>query len=343
VVRTMHAIDQGARSPDSRIKSVSITHVSVDQVVWIARSDAPLVTDRRSRVRVTCRVAARGENRLATGFSGPGTGGSAPLYPRTSPELVGRSAADRAIAALDGQAPPRGRLPVVIGPAGGGLLMHEACGHGLEADGLVRGVSVFGAHLGKAIGARQVTAIDDPSLPLGYGSYAVDDEGHAPSATTLLSQGRVVGALSSRAFQAKVEGSNGRNGRRASYADPAIPRMSNTYIANGETPGSDIVASVNRGVYVATLKGGDVNTANGNFAFAASESYLIERGKLTSPLRGLTLLGNGVTALHGVAAVGNDLDFTQAMCGKDGQWVPVSYGSPTLLIEGLTVSGDSHD
>jgi TldD protein len=343
VVQTLHAIDQGARAADARISSVSITHVSVSQDVWIVRSDAPPAGDRRSRARVTCRVTARGENRLATGFSGPGVGGAVDLYHRTSPELVGRSAAERAVAALDGQAPPRGQLPVVIGPAGGGLLLHEACGHGLEADGLVRGVSVFGVHLGTAIGAQPVTAIDDPSLPLGFGSYSVDDEGEGSSATTLIDQGRVVGALSSRAFRATVEGSNGRNGRRASYADPAIPRMSNTYIANGETPGADIVESVGRGVYVAALKGGDVNIANGNFAFAASASYLIEGGKLTSPLRGLTLLGNGVTALHGVAAVGNDLDFTQAMCGKSGQWVPVSYGSPTLLIEGLTISADHDD
>ena len=179
--------------------------------------------------------------------------------------------------------------------------------------------------------------MDDPTLPLAYGSYGCDDEGRNAGATTLLDRGVLVGTLTDRDAATTLSG--GANGRRESFAHGPLPRMSNTYIVAGQSDPSAIIASVDNGVYVATLKGGDVDIITGDFSFTASEAYLIESGEVTVPLAGLTLLGNGATALGSAAAVGNDLAFAQALCGKDGQWVPVSYGSPTLLIEGLAIAG----
>jgi TldD protein len=228
---------------------------------------------------------------------------------------------------------------VVLGSAGGGLLLHEACGHGLEGDGLSRDSSVYAATVGSLVSSPLVTAIDNPALSLQYGSYTVDDEGAPAHETVLLDSGIQVGALTDVASARIMGCPQSANARRESYAHPPLPRMSNTYIAaGGDDPGA-IVASLSHGVYVARLKGGDVNITTGEFAFAASEAYAIEHGEVTRALNGLMLLGNGPAALASIDAVGDDLAFTQALCGKEEQWVPVSYGSPTLLLTGLTVSG----
>lgn len=334
-------VDDAARRRHPAITAVSAVYVAVVQHVWVATSDGSLAHDQRIRTRITCRATASADGRVATGFVGPGVGAGMELYDWYPPEDLGARAADRAVAALSGAAPPTGRMPIVLGPSGGGLLIHEACGHGLEADGLARGSSVFATCFGRAVGSPLITVIDDPTLVQRYGSYGIDDEGQTAAATTLLNEGRLVGALTDRehALGLATACARSANARRESYAHPPIPRMSNTYIAPQGSVPTSIIASVDNGVYIASLKGGDVNIASGDFAFAASEAYLIEGGQVTSPLAGLTVLGNGATALDSATAVGDDLEFTQALCGKDGQWVPVSYGSPTIRLDGLTISG----
>lgn len=339
IVRLLRRIDSAARARSGCVNHVTATHVAVAQDVLVATTDGMLVTDQRVRTRVTCRVSARRDGRLETGFCGPGAGAGVELYTERSPESIGAEAADRALVALDGVETPGGVLPVVLGSSGGGLLLHEACGHGLEGDGLSRDSSIFSTTRGSQVGSTLVTAIDDPSLDLGYGSYGADDEGIDTSPTTLLEGGVQVGTLTDDASARLLGSASSGNGRRESYAHPPLPRMSNTFIAPRTDTAEDIIRTVRRGVYVVTLKGGDVDIATGQFGFSASEAHLIENGEVTHPLAGLTLLGNGPAALASIEAVGNDLSFTQALCGKDGQWVPVSYGSPTLLVTGLTVTG----
>jgi TldD protein len=185
-----------------------------------------------------------------------------------------------------------------------------------------------------------VTAVDDPSRRAGFGSYGVDDEGLESSPTVLIDAGVQVGALTDAGTAARLGSAGSPNGRRASYADPPLPRMSNTYIQPGADDPAAVLADVQRGVYVTRLRGGDVNIATGEFAFSAAEAFLVEGGRLTTPLSGVTLLGNGPSALWAVDALGWDLAFTEALCGKDDQWVPVSYGAPTLRIASLMVAGE---
>jgi TldD protein len=339
IVQLLRRVDSAARSTSSCVDNVTVTHVAVTQSVTLATTDGLLTSDTRVRTRLTCRVTARRDGRLETGFCGPGAGTGIELYLERSPESIGSEAADRAVTALDGGEPPGGALTVVLGSSGGGLLLHEACGHGLEGDGLSRNTSIFARTQGARVGSRLVTAIDDPSRDLAYGSYGCDDEGTVSSPTTLLDGGVQVGGMTDRATARILGFADSGNGRRESYAHPPLPRMSNTYIAPGTDDPAAIIGAVRHGVYVVAFKGGDVDITTGQFGFSASEAYLIENGEVTRPLAGLTLLGNGPAAMASIEGVGNDLSFTQALCGKDEQWVPVSYGSPTLLVTGLTVTG----
>jgi len=338
-VDMLRAVDDAARSADRAVSGVQGIHVAVTQDVLIATSDGALRRDHRVRTRVTCRVTARRDGRLRTGFAGPGGGCGMELYEQYPPATIGAQAASRALRALEGGEPPTGPMPVVLGPAGGGLLLHEACGHGLEGDGLARDSSVFAATAGRLVGSPLVTAVDDPTVPRAYGSYGIDDAGTPGQATPLLDAGVQVGALTDAETAELLGRPPSANARRESYAHPPITRMSNTCIVEGQDDPAAVLADVRAGVLVVTLRGGDVDIASGEFAFTASEAFVIENGRVTRPLTGLTLLGNAQDALASVAAVGDDLALTPALCGKDGQWVPVSYGSPTLLVTGLTVAG----
>ena len=337
-VLLLRRVDAAAGS-SPHVSDVSATHVDVTQSVLVATTDGVVVRDQRVRTRLTCHVTVERDGVLQTGFDGPGIGGGMELYDGDEPEAIGTRAAQRALRALDGVEPPSAPLPVVLGSSGGGLLLHEACGHGLEADVLSRGSSIYAGTVGDRVGSHLVTAVDDPTLANGFGSYAIDDEGTAATRTILLDHGEQTGALNDRSTPIDGARATSANGRRASYAHAPLPRMSNTFILPGTGSVDDIVRSVDRGVYVVRLRGGDVDVTSGDFAFSAAESFLIEHGQVTTPLLPLTLLGHGPSALASVAGVADDLAFTQALCGKDDQWVSVSYGSPTLLIEGLTVTG----
>ena len=328
----------GAWAVDPRVCDVTVTYVEVVQHVLIMRSTGESHTDLRTRLRVTCRVVARDGRDRATGFDGPGIGGGFELFDDHPPAEIGAAAARRSLLQLGGAECRSGITTVVLGPSAGGMLVHEACGHGLEADLVAREASVFAGTRGKRLAAPQVTIVDDPSLPAGFGSYGMDDEGR-PSYRTVLIDGGIQVATLTDAASATLGISPTANGRRESYAHAPLCRMSNTYLANGIGSPAAIIGDVSSGVYVARLSGGDVDPATGEFAFTASEAFQIDGGALVRPLRAVTLMGNSLRALEAIDAVGDDLSFTQALCGKDDQWVPISYGSPTVRIDGLTVTG----
>ncbi|MGY1717256.1 TldD/PmbA family protein [Geodermatophilus sp. SYSU D01106] len=330
---------EAARAAGAGIRSVTATLVAVRQHVLVATSEGRLAADTRVRTRLTCRVVARRAGRTATGFDGPGWSGGLEVFATVTPESVGAAAGGRALRGLDAGPAPSGPVPVVLGPGGGGLLVHEACGHGLEADGVARGTSVYSRTEGRRLATAQVTVVDDPTLPGGFGSYRVDDEGTPAVPTVLVDGGVQAAALTDRTAAEHLGRPGTPNGRRESAATPPLCRMSNTFIRPGTDDPAAVLADLRSGVYVTRLAGGEVDIATGEFAFTASEAYLVEDGELTRPLADVTLLGTGPAALAGITAVGDDLALTPALCGSDGQWAPVSYGSPTLRIDGLVVTG----
>mgnify|MGYP002778367906 CR=1 FL=1 len=242
---------------------------------------------------------------------------------------------------LDAEAAPAGMMPVVLGPGWPGVLLHEAVGHGLEGDFNRKGSSAFSGRIGQRVASKGVTVVDDGTLPGRRGSLNVDDEGNPTQCTTLIEDGILRGyiqdAMNARLMKMPVTG----NGRRESYAHIVMPRMTNTYMLNGDRDPREIVASVDRGLYAVNFGGGQVDITNGKFVFSASEAYMIENGKVTYPVKGATLIGNGPDALTRVSMIGNDmaLDTGVGTCGKEGQSVPVGVGQPTLRIDGLTVGG----
>jgi TldD protein len=334
----LRQVAASAWAVDPRVRDVVVTYVEVVQHVLVMGSTGGSHTDLRTRARVTCRVVARDGRDRGSGFDGPGIGGGFELFDERPPQEIGAAAARRALLQLGGAECRSGASIVVLGPSAGGMLVHEACGHGLEADLVGRETSVFAGTQGKRLAAPHVTIVDDPSLPAGFGSYGMDDEGRPSHRTILIDHGVQVGALTDAA-SAKLGMAPSANGRRESYAHAPLCRMSNTYLANGTESPAAIIADVSSGVYVARLSGGEVDAATGDFTFTASEAFQIEGGELARPLRAVTLVGNSLQALEAIDAVGDDLSFTQALCGKDDQWVPISYGSPTVRIAELTVTG----
>jgi TldD protein len=240
---------------------------------------------------------------------------------------------------LHGRPAPAGEMPVVIGPGGGGVLFHEACGHGLEADHIQKDASVFRGRLGERLASPLVNGIDDGTVDGAWGSFAVDDEGAPARRTVLFEDGVLVSYLYDR-LRAEHDGvSSTGNGRRQSHAHLPIPRMSNSYILAGDADPDDVIAGTPRGLYARTLGGGQVNPANGDFVFGVAEGYLIEEGRVTAPVRGANLIGNGPVVLAAIDAVAGDFETWDGVCGKEGQGVPVGAGSPTIRIARMTVGG----
>jgi TldD protein len=283
-------------------------------------------------------VAVR-DGEIATGFEAPGHSGGFELLEVFSPEELGAKAARKALAMLDAKPSPAGELPVVLAPGTGGVLIHEACGHGLEADTLVKQASVYAGREGQRFGAESVTIVDDATDVGAWGSFNVDDEGTAAQRTVLFDEGVLVGHLSDLRSARKIGRSPTGNGRRQSYAHVPLVRMTNTYLLPGEDDAFDIIGSVERGVYAATFSGGEVNPANGNFVFGMSEAYMIVDGAIAHPIKGATLIGNGPQVLGVIEAVGSDFGRKEGVCGKDGQSAPVTNGMATVLLGKMTVGG----
>jgi TldD protein len=335
-------IDTYARGKDPRVAQVMASIAGEWQAVQIMRADGARVADLRPLVRLNVAVVVEKDGRRETGSHG--TGGRFAYRHITAPETW-RSAVDealrQALVNLDSVPAPAGEMEVVLGPGWPGILLHEAIGHGLEGDFNRKRTSAFAGLLGSRIAAPGVTVVDDGTLPDRRGSLTVDDEGTPSSRTVLIEDGVLVGFMQDR-LNARLMGMRATgNGRRQSYAHAPMPRMTNTVMLAGPHEPEEMIRSVRRGLYAVNFGGGQVDITSGKFVFFASEAYLIEEGRLTAPVKGATLIGNGPDALTKVAMVGNDLALDPGIgtCGKNGQGVPVGVGQPTLKLNGLTVGG----
>ncbi|HEX2057885.1 MAG TPA: TldD/PmbA family protein [Actinomycetota bacterium] len=338
-VEALRAADDAARSAGGEVRQVIASYTDVRQKVLIAASDGRLVEDDRTRVRFVCHVVAGRDGEISTGFRGPGHSGGFELLEASPPAEVAAVAAEKAIAMLRARPSPAGDFPVVLAPGAGGVLIHEACGHGLEADTLVKNASVYSNRAGERFGSEDVTIVDDGSDVGAWGSVGVDDEGTPAQRTVLFDRGVLTGHLSDRLSAEKIGNPPTGNARRESYAHLPIVRMTNTYLLPGPDDPEEIVRSVERGVYAASFAGGEVNPATGNFVFGMSEAYMIENGELTYPIKGAQLIGNGPKVLNVIEAIAADFDRWEGICGKDGQSAPVTNGMPTTLLGTMTVGG----
>jgi TldD protein len=311
------------------------------EVVLVARSDGVLAADVRPLVRMSVQVIAEQDGRREQGSSG---GGGRTDYSHFTDEVLKEyadRAVDQALINLESRPAPAGTMTVVLGPGWPGVLLHEAIGHGLEGDFNRKGSSAFSGRIGERVAAKGVTVVDDGTLPNRRGSLSVDDEGNPTQRNILIEDGVLRGymqdTLNARLMGVPVTG----NGRRESFAHVVMPRMTNTYMLKGDKDPKDIIASVKKGLYAVNFGGGQVDITNGKFVFSASEAFMIEDGKVTYPVKGATLIGNGPDALTRVSMIGNDLQLDTGVgtCGKEGQSVPVGVGQPTLRIDGLTVGG----
>jgi TldD protein len=330
-----------ARSLDPRVTQV-IAHLGGEyEVVLIARSDGSLAADVRPLVRLSVQVIAEENGRREQGNSGGGGRFDYRYYDDDILRQYAKHAVDMALTNLRAKPAPAGRMTVVLGPGWPGILLHEAIGHGLEGDFNRKGSSAFSGRLGERVAAAGVTVVDDGTLPTRRGSLNIDDEGNPTQCTTLIENG-VLRAYLQDSLNARLMGMPlTGNGRRESFAHVPMPRMTNTYMLNGDKDPQEIIASVKKGVYAVNFGGGQVDIVSGKFVFSAAEAYMIEKGKVTHPIKGATLIGNGPDVLKRVSMIGNDLKLDPGIgtCGKDGQSVPVGVGQPTLRIDGLTVGG----
>jgi TldD protein len=331
--------DDAARSFAPEVRQVVVGYGDAVQRLLVASSEGTWAEEERHRVRLIAQVVAWRDGVVQTGFEGPAALGGGEVLETHPPAATGAEAARMAVTMLDGVPAPAGELAVVVGPAGGGVLFHEACGHGLEADTVGKEASVYRGRLGERLASPIVTGVDDSTVPGAWGSFAFDDEGTPAERTMLFENGVLVGMLHDRYWGARDKAAPTANGRRQSYAHLPIPRMTNTSILPGISDPGDIVADTKRGLYAKHLGGGQVNPATGDFVFGVSEAYLIEDGAITTPVRGANLIGNGIDILAAVDAVAGDFDAKPGTCGKDGQGVPVTTGSPTLRIARMTVGG----
>ena len=334
--------DAAARAHDPRIKQVRVGYGDQVRHVLIAGSDGRVVTDVQPMVRLSVFTIAQENGKLQSGSSGGGGRVGMEFFQGDkSPETFAREAARLAIVQLEARETPAGEMEVVLGPGWPGILLHEAVGHGLEADFNRKGISAFSGRIGQRVASEICTVVDDGTIPDRRGSLNVDDEGNATQKTVLIENGILRGYLQDHLSSGLMKTTQTGNGRRESYEHIPMPRMTNTYMLAGNEEPQDILRSVKRGLYAANFGGGQVDITNGKFVFTASEAYLIEDGKVTSPVKGATLIGDGPTVLTRVTAVGNDLRLDPGIgtCGKDGQSVPVGVGIPTIKISHLTVGG----
>jgi TldD protein len=340
-VRLLERLERMARARDARVKQVMASLGAEYDVVLIARSDGLLAADVRPLVRLSLTVIAEDGPRREQGFAGGGGRVDLSYFTDARLQQYAQVAVDMALANLRARPAPAGVMTVVLGPGWPGILLHEAVGHGLEGDFNRKGSSAFCGRIGKRVAAKGVTVIDDGTIEHRRGSLTVDDEGNPTERTVLIEDGILRGymqdSLNARLMKAPLTG----NARRESFAHLPMPRMTNTYMLGGQYDPQEIIGSVERGIYATNFGGGQVDITNGKFVFSMAEAYLIENGRVTAPVKGATLIGNGPDALTRVTMIGNDmaLDPGIGTCGKDGQSVPVGVGQPTLRIEGLTVGG----
>ena len=331
--------DDAARSSGDGISQVQAGYGGSRRQVLIANSEGLLVADEQHRTRFSVSCVATGDNGLQTGFETAARTVGFELFDEISVEDLARMAAGRALSKLSARPAPSGEVPVVLAGGSGGILFHEACGHGLEADHIVKDSSVYVGQVGKQVASPLVTLVDDGTVDTQWGTFGVDDEGRPAQRNVLIEDGILTDYLWDY-LRARKEGrQSSGNGRRQTYQHLPMVRMTNTFLQPGEDDAEEIVAQTPHGVYVAKLGGGQVNTTTGDFVFGTTEAYLIEDGKITEPLRDANLIGNGPEILKRVDAVATDFAMTPGTCGKDGQSVPVGCGQATLRITGVTIGG----
>ncbi|HUZ19926.1 MAG TPA: TldD/PmbA family protein [Acidimicrobiales bacterium] len=338
-VELLQRADETARAASGSIVQVSAGYGDSRRRILVANSDGLLVGDDQVRTRFSVMCVASGDTGMQTGYETLALTVGFELFDRFAVEDTARQAAGRALAKLSARPAPSGVVPVVIKSGTGGILFHEACGHGLEADHIVKDASAYRGRVGELVASPLVTLVDDGTYSDQWGSSAIDDEGKAAQRNVLIQDGVLTDYMWDF-LRARKEGrSSSGNGRRQSYQHLPMVRMTNTYLLAGRDDPDEIVAQTPYGVYVAKLGGGQVNTATGDFVFGMTEAYLIENGRVTEPLRDANLIGNGPDVLSKIDAVGNDFDMCPGTCGKDGQSVPVGCGQPTLRVTGVTVGG----
>ena len=337
-------IDAETRELDNRIEQVIVSLSGSQDLVLIAATDGTLAADVRPLVRLNVSIIVEQNGRREQGYSGGGARADLSYFlDGDLPMEFAREAVRQAVVQLEAQPAPAGAMPVVLGAGWPGILLHEAVGHGLEGDFNRKGTSAFSGRVGQQVASSLCTIVDDGTLANRRGSLAVDDEGTPGQYNVLVENGILRGYMQDR-LNARLMGvAPTGNGRRESYAHIPMPRMTNTYMLAGPHDPAEIIASVDKGLYAPNFGGGQVDITSGKFVFSASEAYLIEKGKVTTPVKGAMLIGDGPEALGRISMVGNDLEYDRGVgtCGKDGQSVPVGVGQPTLRIDELTVGGTS--
>jgi TldD protein len=331
--------DEAARSAGEAITQVSAGYGDSRRRILVANSDGVLVGDDQVRSRFSVSCVAVGDTGMQTGFETAAFTVGFELFDTVDVDEVAAAAARRALSKLSARPAPSGEVPIILASGSGGILFHEACGHGLEADHIAKDASVYVGQVGAQVASPLVTLVDDGTIGREWGTFAIDDEGHQAQRNVLIENGILTDYMWDY-LRARQEGrpSSG-NGRRQSYRDLPMVRMTNTFLIDGESDPEELLAQTPHGVYVAKLGGGQVNTTTGDFVFGTVEAYLIENGRLTEPLRDANLIGNGPETLRRIDAVANDFATSPGTCGKDGQSVPVGTGQPTLRISGVTIGG----
>lgn len=329
-----------SRKYDNRIRQVIVSYRDVIQKVKIGNSEGFIAEDERIYTLFIVNVIASDGSIIQTGYEPVGGLIGFEIFDEYPPEVIAEKASKRAVMMLSANRAAGGKMPVVISAEAGGTMIHEAIGHGLEADLAQQGLSVFSGKIGKQVASTIVTVVDDATLPNKRGSFRFDDEGVEAQRTVLVEDGILKSYMYDRLSAIKDGVRSTGNGRRESYKHKPIPRMTNTSIAPGTSNPADIIKSIDKGLFVRKMGGGQVNTVNGDFVFEVNEGYLIEKGEIVEPVRGATLTGNGPEILNQIDMVGNDLGFSIGTCGKDGQGVPVSDAMPTIRIPEIVVGGE---
>ncbi|MBU5426086.1 TldD/PmbA family protein [Tissierella pigra] len=334
---------EAAKNYDSVISQVAVNYLDEEQNVLIANTEGLMGEDKRVRTRFTVGSVASKDGEMQQGFYGPGASMGFELFNKINVEEVGKEASRIAKTMAYAEHCPSGVMPVIMDNEFGGVLFHEACGHSLEAAFISKGTSVFTDKLGELVASPLLTAIDDGTIPNEWGTTNIDDEGTPTKRNLLIENGVLKSYLIDKLNGRRMNMESTGSGRRQSYKFAPTSRMNNTYIANGESNFDEIISSTENGLYAKKLGGGSVNPATGDFNFAVMEGYLIKNGKILKPVRGATLIGNGLKVLELIDMVGNDLSLGQGMCGADSGTVPAGLGQPPLRVKSLTVGGRKGD
>ncbi|GDX40030.1 TldD protein [Armatimonadota bacterium] len=328
---------------DDRVRQVSSTLLHTEKEIFVANSDGVYITDSQPMLRFQVGVLAVEESDSQMGYYGGGGRNGMEWFESNSPECIACESARQALVQIGAEEAPAGAMPVIIDNAWGGVWLHEAVGHGLEGDFNRKKTSIYTDRVGEKVASELCTVVDDATVTNARGSLNIDDEGTPGQSKTLIENGRLTGYMQDRLNAQLMNAARTGSGRRQSYQHIPLPRMTNTFLANGNHHPDEIVSSVPRGFYAKYFSGGQVDISNGNYVFNVTEGYLIENGKITRPVKGATLIGNGPNDLTKVSMIGNNLKLDPGigMCGKDGQSVPVGVGMPMILISEMTVGGTS--